>query len=338
MREINCSLDSRAMEIPSSQAGYAEFMDVERQDSPSRPSARPISAIDNPQSGVDERLASVSKRLAEEFGEDDISDDGAASTAADASSLHVHELHELSTATTHVQHGGDIDSQPAGEARDQEKRDEVEEEQQEHVEGASETLPAPQSRSAQTPAGHGAKPSITINVGEKTITKADQDRQAPGYCIRSLRRIFDRFTADQHDTLVQCLVDGNLHGSDDSLRLSEPMPSLLDMYDYRYVPVDRDDSEKKAGLPNRRRPRKRRTWMDVDASTGTSGYNTPLRTADRSSQAMSGTTAKESTKAGDIYYEIHRPRLDIDPKAGDEVARRSHHSLTRVYSFMFAME
>ena len=336
MQEINCSLDSRAIEIPSSQPGYAEFMDVERQDSPSRPSARPISAVDTPQGGVDARLASVSKRLAEEFGEDDVSDDGGASTVADESSVHITELHELSTATTHVQHGGEGDSHP-GEALDPEKRDE-EEEQHEHVEGASETLPAPPSRSAQTQTPAGAKPSITINVGEKTM-KADQDRQSPGYCIRSLRRIFDRFTADQHDTVVQCLVDGNLHGSDDSLRLSEPMPSLLDMYDYRYVPVDRDDSEKKAGLPNRRRPRKRRTWMDVDASAGTSsGYNTPLRTGDRSSQAMNGTTAKDSTKAGDIYYEIHRPRLDVDPKGGDEVARRSHHSLTRVYSFMFAME
>ncbi len=319
MQEISSALGSRAIEIPSTQPGYAEFMDVERQDDPSRIIVQPhVSAVDTPEDSVDARLASVSKRLAEEFGEDDISDDGATTTADEASSEHVHEMHELSAATTHIPQGAE--SQP-GEGREAEKREE------EHVENENETSPAP--RSAQV------KPSITIIV-EKG--KTGQDRQVPGYCIRSLRRIFDRFTADQHDTLVQCLVDGNLHGSDDSLRLAEPMPSLLDMYDYNYVPVDRDDSEKKFGLPNRRRPRKRRTWMDVDTSGVPSGYSTPLRTADRASQAMSTPITKEPVKGGDLYYEIHRPRLDPEPKVGDEVASASHHSLTRVYSFMFAME
>ncbi|TDL26998.1 hypothetical protein BD410DRAFT_783138 [Rickenella mellea] len=128
-----------------------------------------------------------------------------------------------------------------------------------------------------------------------------------GICVRTLRRLFNNFSADQHKILTKVIVSGKMHGEDDSLRQNDPLPSLSDMYQYRVVPVT--DSDAKSGKSIRRR----RGHGDE------SGYDTP------------------AAKNGEAFYEIYREKTHHEKKSA-EMATASHHSLTRVYSFLFAME
>ena len=168
-----------------------------------------------------------------------------------------------------------------------------------------------------------AKQSQSPSAKRKECPPGPKDKQ--GRCIRSLRHVFDKFAADQHAILSQALSSGKLHGSDDSLRISEPMPSLRDTYNYRYVPSSAVEAE--GQVRRRTRKRRRRHWMDVEGVEGSypeSGVQTPV-------------TTPVSTRGKDDFYEILREKSEREQRS-DEVSTASHHSLTRVYSFVFALE
>lgn len=144
----------------------------------------------------------------------------------------------------------------------------------------------------------------------------------PGLCVKVLRRVFDRFCTEQHNILVQCLVDGHLHGADDSLRILDPRPSVKETYQYKYVPslLSGDDLRRSVNRARRRR----RTWMDEN-------------TDDKPPATPPGTPASPPENSREVFYEIIREKNDFEEKS-DQVTIASHHSLTRVYSFLFAME
>ena len=290
MREISLSLGCKPLEIPATSAGYAEYMDLERQESSTTINlARPLTRSTVGEDSIDERLNSVSRRLAEEIGDEDDLFSPTATYDENMAPKSRHSLvapisaqapkeNPLAAKDGSVSRAGD----PTGK------------------ESATTTRPTTQPITPKTP-------------------QTQSTRKSPGFCIRCLRQVYDRFASDQHNILVECLMEGNLHGgNDDSLRLHDPLPSLQDTYRYRYVPADDADKPRAS-----RFMRRRRTWMD---SVPPSPTSTP-------------TTAKSEKKgrSEDVFYEMWREKTLAEQKF-DETAAASHHSLTRVYSFLFAME
>lgn len=279
MKEISLELGCKALDIPATSAGYAEFMDLERQHSSDTLSLdRQVTTSTTGGDSVGERLNSVSRRLAEEYGEEDIPDSAVATFDEAVMTPRVPDTLRSTTEVGTPSHAQDL-----------------------HIN--LHALPTERKTENAAAALHG-----------RSQTKS------PGFCIRCLRRVYDRFSADQHDILVKCLIKGNLHGADDSLRIGDPLPSLRDMYQYRYVPSTNDNSE---NSPVRMR-RRRRAWMDSE--DGESGSITPIITRNERSESK-----------GDEYYELIREKSELE-RWSDKIATSSHHSLTRVYSFLFAME
>lgn len=287
MREIDSALGCQRLIIPASSAGYAEFMDIERQESSSslrlrREPTRTSSARDD----VDERLDYVTRRLAEELGEGKIDAVG----SFDASHNGRNCMEEKSP--------------PAPTNFPPEM-------------GVSPNVSVRRELNSTEPGAESRDYSLSYPDKEDGLTPVK--RAPPDACIRSLRRVFDDFCVDQHDTMVQCLCDGQLHGGDDTLRLLEPLPSIKATYQYRYVPSADGPETRSSSLRPRRR---RRSWMDEALDDG---RRTP------------GTPATPEEKQGDIYYEMAREKTKRD-HTSDEITAASHHSLMRVYSFLFAME
>lgn len=286
MREISLALGCTPLELPASSAGYAEFMDIERQDSKANLSlARRITnSTTGEEDSVDERLNSVSRRLAEELGDDEYSE-SPTTTYDEASHTGPRHSRVISTAEHSPPAGEDVNS---------------------NIDGTVTEVALNRSR------------PITIPTTPKPFHN-HPTRRSPGFCIRSLRRVYDCFASDQHNILVECLVEGNLHGgADDSLRLHDPLPSLRDTYRYRYVPVNEPE---KPHSPRVRR--RRRTWME---SVPPSPVSTPTTTK-----------GEKPGRSEEIFYEMMREK-SLSEQKFDETAEASHHSLTRVYSFLFAME
>ncbi|KAL5513531.1 hypothetical protein ACEPAH_3930 [Sanghuangporus vaninii] len=284
MREIVGALDCQRFIIPASSAGYAEFMDVERQESsPSLRLRREPTRASSARDTVDERLDYVARRLAEELNGNEIDADG----SLDA--LHNDQDIEDGQGTNVQPHSAVGNGLP-----DDHANQDV---------GLSRS--GSQSRRYST------------SDREKEHEIASARKASPGTCVRSLRRVFDKFCTVQHDIMVRCLSDGQLHGGDDTLRLLEPLPSLKTTYQYRYVPsASGPDIRSSSSRPRRRR----RSWMDdaLDYEPAT-----PPTTPDE--------------KQGDIYYEMTREKTKCDHRS-DEITAASHHSLMRVYSFLFTMD
>ena len=60
-------------------------------------------------------------------------------------------------------------------------------------------------------------------------------------------------------------------------------------------------------------------------------------TDDKPPATPPGTPASPPENSREVFYEIIREKNDFEEKS-DQVTIASHHSLTRVYSFLFAME
>ncbi|KAL5492777.1 hypothetical protein ACEPAI_4224 [Sanghuangporus weigelae] len=285
MREIIGALGCQRFIIPASSAGYAEFMDVERQESSTslrlrREPTRASSARDT----VDERLDYVARRLAEELNDNEIDVDG----SVDAS--HNDQDIEGEEQGTNVQPRSAVGDGLLDVHANQDV-------------GLSRS--GSQSRTYPT------------SDREKEHEMTSARKTSSDACVRSLRRIFDNFCTVQHDIMVRCLSDGQLHGGDDTLRLLEPLPSLKATYQYRYVP---SASGPELTTSSSRPRRRRRSWMDDVLDDGPA---TP--------------PATPYEKQGDIYYEMAREKTKCD-HTSDEITAASHHSLMRVYSFLFTTE
>lgn len=289
MREISLSLGCRPLELPATSAGYAEYMDIERQESSASLSlARRTTTSTVEDDSVDERLNSVSRRLAEEVGDDEYSE---SPTTTYDEALHVKTGHSRMPSSEEGTTKPDLPT-------------------------TRETTDADDEPVAKESTYD--RPAATQPTTPKT-PRIQSARRSPGFCIRSLRHVYDRFASDQHNILVECLMEGNLHGgADDTLRLHDPLPSLQDTYQYRYVLVD------DPGKPHSPRVRRRRrTWMESAPPSPTSTPTT--------------SKSEKRERSENIFYEMMREKTLAEQKF-DETSAASHHSLTRVYSFLFAME
>ena len=359
MREINEELGCRPMVIPTAQPGYAEYMDKEletqRPDDRTGTSASVSLALGRQQTretdgegdNVDQRLQSVAKRLKEEFGDDEDGDGDEDPAVGNAEQEAISEA-RLTDGDNEEENdedkaGDPVDRRPSlrltegadvpsgsssGSSTPQEKEISAGSAEPEK----SDSSPSPTAAQPSPPAQAAKRPFCPRNT-----TASHSHKHGPHRCIRSLRHVFDSFAADQHNILSHALISGRLHGSDDSLRIAEPMPSLRETYDYRYVPSSMMDAEGK--IRRRARKRRRRHWMDVgggEASYAGSGAETPVATP-VSATGRGFQRGGEGDADEEEFYEILRVKSEKE-KRSDEVSTASHHSLTRVYSFVFAME
>ncbi|TDL22448.1 hypothetical protein BD410DRAFT_748734 [Rickenella mellea] len=264
MRETCAALGGQPLDISSTQPGYAEFMDVEKQigtDDPGQLSRQ--DSVTGDIENIDARLNSVAQRLAMEVG-------NGASTPGGTGSVYTPTAVASTPGSDNPSDYMDADFDEAKEAQ-------------------SPISPAP--------------PAVTVDAQQKNRSSGSS-----GMCVRTLRRLFNNFSEDQHQILTKVLISGKLHGEgeDDSLHMHDPLPSLSEMYRYRVVPLT--DPDATSGKSIRRR-------LNGDES----GYDTPAGID------------------SDAFYELCREKTDHEKKSS-EMATSSHHSLTRVYSFLFAME
>jgi hypothetical protein len=343
MREISEELGCKPMVIPTAQPGYAEYMDkdVEMQ-RPAEQGNRSTGIslalgrqqtleTDKEGDSVDQRLQFVAERLKDELGneEDDDNDDNGDEDVRQDDEQEAEKV-------------GASEGNQDKTAKRPSLKLLTEETNTPSVPSSGRTTPDEPGMSgthadaevSYTTANPTAAQSST-NVGTTKLTPAAQKEYPSatplkqGRCIRSLRHVFNKFAADQHTILSQALISGRLHGSDDSLRIAEPMPSLRETYNYRYVPSSAIEAEGR--FKHRARKRRRRQWMEADGVEGSypgSGVQTPVGTP---------ISAKGKELDKEEFYEILREKTEKEQKS-DAVSTASHHSLTRVYSFVFALE
>lgn len=352
MREISKELGCGPMVIPTDQPGYAEYMDIdvekrtvfERTETDAgankigsglgRQATRRAEVDD--EDSVDERLRNVAERLKEEFGDDDDSGMQQDGTELDVgASGEGGQVSVLADRRSSLKLAGGVDASSSSSSGGSTPH---KGEGKEAV-GTSNLSPTvmPSSPHMQT-----TRPALCPRNTAATRPQRPQHR-----CILSLRHVFDTFAADQHSILSRALISGGLHGADDSLRIAEPMPSLRETYNYRYVPSSVVEAEGKGR--RRARKRRRRQWMDVgaegDEGTGSvsyagSGAETPVGTSVSTKGAghnVKGTDVGVDGGREEEFYEILRVKSENEQRS-DAVSTASHHSLTRVYSFVFAME
>lgn len=373
MCEISEELDCKPIIMPTTQSGYAEYMDrdVEKQGPDQRTNFRislPLGRqqtrdTDADRDSIDEILQAVMKRLREEFGDSDVDSetdrdgdgDGEVSEnererdkpARQGDSTAVRVTIENENVDVDVEEGeggaGGVKTRRRATLRLTEGRDMpsvssfgvstpyLQEELQEQLEGQASAV---QTSSSTTAVQVTLQPT---NPPPHRPRNSSVSNKHPYRCMHSLRRVFDNFAADQHAILSEALISGHLHGADDKLRIVEPLPSLRDMYDYRYVPSKVIDAEGK--IRRRARKRRKRYWMEIEggqASYASSGAQTPVTTGVTTPVSSTGNYTQRDTEIYE-YYEILRAKSEKE-QLSNAVSTASHHSLTRVYSFVFAME
>lgn len=156
-------------------------------------------------------------------------------------------------------------------------------------------------------------------VGENP--KTEETGNVEGGMTRDKKLVseWEKYAKSQYSTLGKALVDGKLHGHDDSLRVLDPLPSLYESFGADHPRGNSEGRlaivEKEGGLFYRRK-----SSMALDPN------NPPF---------LNQAKASGVEKSPDISIEVITPENGQDI---DKPTENTHHSLIRVYSWLYSME